>query len=104
MQTDIPDLVDIEQVYRKFPIVASSDINSTRPNRIPVLFQDKRSCTRKVFTKLLAGVQASWLTSPVEVNPFRTIFIRLNGLFYECSNWLGLQLLQKSDFHTDIEA
>lgn len=73
VQTDIPNLVDVEQVDRKRQIVASSDINSTRPNRIPVPRQDRRLCAQQVFAKWLAGVQASWLAFPVDVNPSRMI-------------------------------
>jgi hypothetical protein len=73
LQTDIPDLVDVEQVYRKLPIVASSDINSTRPNLIPNPRQDRRLCAQQVFTKLIAGLQAIWLAFPVDVNPSRTV-------------------------------
>ena len=80
VQSDIPDLVDIEQVFRKLPIVASGDINSTRPNLIPVPRQDRRLCAQQVFTKLLAGVQARWLAFPVDVKPSRTI---------RSADWIG---------------
>ena len=95
VQTDIPNLVGCEQNYRKLPIVASSDINSPRPNRIPVSHQDKRLCTQQVLTTLLAAVQARWLAWTVDVNSSRTISIRLNGLFYKCLNWFGHQLFQE---------
>ena len=109
LQTDIPDFVDVEQVYRKLQIVASSDINSTRPNRIPVPRQDKRLCAQQVFTKLLAGVQAIWLAFPVDVNPSRTIrsddFHSAEG-FVVTNVPIGsnFNCCRKCDFHTDIEA
>ena len=94
-QTDIPNLVGFEQVYRKLQIVASSDINSTRPNRIPVPRQDRRLCAQQVFTKLLAGVQAIWLAFPADVSLSRAISIRRNRLLCSCANWFELQLLQE---------
>ena len=73
VQTGVPVLVDVEQVYRKLPIVASSDINSTRPNLMPVPRQDRLLCAQQVFTKLLAGIQARRLAFPVDVKLSRTI-------------------------------
>ena len=73
MQIGIPDLVDVEQDYRKLDIVASSDINTTRSNRIPVLRQDRRLRAQQVFTNLLDGVQANWRAFSTDVNPSRII-------------------------------